>query len=266
MSEKKRTVAEPAPVEARPRPDLPALLRGGLFTNNPLLVSMLGLTLALAAGTHGAASLAIGVSTAAVLLITGLAASLFGRFIPVKLRAAVFTLLGAGLTVGVEAALGALLPDVLASLGIFVALISTCGLILSRAEFACVNPPHAALVDALAHGVGFTAALTLVGVIREALGAGTVFGFDVTLGVIPPALAFGAPVGGLLVVGLLAAAAQKLLLLREKKRPPKPTEPEPDELTEPTEPAEAAESDGSAGSTGSDSPGPASPETEEVSA
>ncbi len=209
------TAAEaPEKPKRTPKPKAPAaalLLRGAL-TENPLLFGLVGVFPAVAAASTGSTALAAGICALAALLVTNLAASLIGGRLPRRLRAALMLLLAACVSSGEQLALAALLPDTADALGVFIPLVAVCGLTLSREDFAAERHPVSALLDAAACGVGFTAALTLFGVIREVLGSRTLFGLKLPL---PPVLAFSAPMGGLLLLGLLSGAAR---YVRTKRR------------------------------------------------
>lgn len=202
----------------RPLPiSLPRVLLDGIVRKNPVLVAGLGLVPALLLA-DAAAALAVGVCTTLALLVTSLAASLCGQYLPEKFRPALFTLIAAGAAVALEFAIGELLPDLMPRIGIFVALIAVGGLTLSRAEYSTARPPLDALVDAFANGIGYTLALTLIGALREIVGRGSIFGVDVTFGVLPPMNALTTAAGGFILVGLLAGAIQGLRLSRARRR------------------------------------------------
>ena len=196
---------------------LPQTLLDGTVRKNPVLVAGLGLAPALLL-SDAAAALAVGVCTALVLLVTSLLASLLGKRLPERLRPALFTLAAAVLAAALGFAVERLLPGLLPRLGIYVSLIPVGGLTLARAEYSTARPPLAALVDALANGVGCTAALTLIGALREVIGAGSIFGADVTFGVLPPMNALTTAAGGFILIGLLAGAMQGLRLYRARRR------------------------------------------------
>ncbi|MBQ1182826.1 MAG: hypothetical protein IIX60_00075, partial [Clostridia bacterium] len=91
-------------------------------------------------------------------------------------------------------------------------------IILARAEmFASKNPVLPSILDAIGMGIGFTAALTLMGMIRELIGAGTIFGLEITKGTIEPMLIFILPPGGFFVFGMLVALSNKLAIKMGKK-------------------------------------------------
>lgn len=197
-----KTQSEDAPV---------SVLLKGLLTENALLTTLAGICPAAAVAFSGANGFALGVCALVALLVTNPVSSLIGQRLPGRIRVMILILLAAAAASGEELVLRRLSPDLLLNLGVFLPLISVCGLSIARDGFASSHRPAVALVDALAHGIGFTVVLTVVGIIREVVGSGTLFGLDVTFGVLPPAAAFAAPVGGLLVIGLLAALLKYIL-------------------------------------------------------
>ncbi len=200
-----------------PKPKAPAasLLLSGILTENPLLFGLVGVFPAVAAASTGLTALAAGICVLAALIVTNLAASLIGDRLPRRLREALMLLLAACVSSGELLALEALLPETADALGIFVPLVAVCGLTLSRESFAAEHHPVSALIDAAACGAGFTAALTLFGVIREVIASRTLFGLDISVQGLPPVLVFAAPAGGLLLLGLLSGAAR---YVRTKRR------------------------------------------------
>jgi electron transport complex protein RnfE len=151
-----------------------ALLLNGLRHQNPGFVQLLGLCPLLAVSTSVANALGLGLATLAVLLASNALAALAGPRLPREVRLAVFVLVIAGAVTAVELAMAAWWPGLHASLGIFLPLIVTNCLVLARAEsFGSREPLARALLDALAMGLGFLAALLLLGAARELIGQGS---------------------------------------------------------------------------------------------
>ncbi len=200
-----------------PKPKAPAatLLLHGILSENPLLFGLVGVFPVVAAASTGLTALAAGICVLAALIVTNLAAALIGDRLPRRLRAALLLLLAACVSAGEQFALEALLPETVDALGIFIPLVAVCGLTLARESFASEHHPASALIDAAACGVGFAAALTLLGVIREVIGSRALFGLDISVPGLPPVLVFAAPAGGLLLLGLLSGAAR---YVRTKRR------------------------------------------------
>ncbi len=130
---------------------------------------------------------------------------------PVKVRIPCYITLIAGFVTIVQMLIEAYSPSLKAALGIYLPLIVVNCIILGRAEmFANKNKVLPSILDGLGMGVGFTATLLVMGIIRELLGAGTVFGVPITAGFVSPIIIFLLPPGGFLVFGMLIALANKL--------------------------------------------------------
>ena len=158
-----------------------ALLFNGLRDQNPGFVQLLGLCPLLAVSTSVANALGLGIATLAVLLTSNALAALGGPRLPREVRLAVFVLVIAAAVTAVELSMAAWWPGLHASLGIFLPLIVTNCLVLARAEsFASREPLSRALLDGLAMGLGFLAALLLLGAARELIGQGSL-GTDLQL-------------------------------------------------------------------------------------
>ena len=151
----------------------------GLWRDNPVFIQVLGMCPALAVSNTAINALAMGLATTFVLVMAGLSVSRVRNFIPRDARivssSCIFATFGSvvggtsgGIRIGRPRALGA-----------FIALIVVNCLILGRSEaFASRNNPGRAIMDGLGMGVGFTGALFFIGVVREILGAGTLFGME----------------------------------------------------------------------------------------
>ena len=183
----------------------------GIVKENPVLCLVLGTCPALAVTTSASNAIGMGVAATLVLLCSNVAISLLRRVIPATVRIpAYITLIAAFVTV-VQMLVKAYAPKIDASLGIFLPLIVVNCIILGRAEmFASKNRVLPSALDALGMGVGFTAALLLMGMIRELLGAGTLFGYTVMPSFYTPITVFILPAGGFFVFGLLIALANRL--------------------------------------------------------
>ena len=152
----------------------------GVLKENPALVLMLGMCPTLAVTTSAANGFGMGLSTMAVLMVSNLIISLLRRSIPDEVRLPAYIVIVASLVTVVELLTQAYLPGLYAALGIYIPLIVVNCIILGRAEaYASKNPPLASLFDGVGMGLGFTAALVIIGLVREFLGAGTAFGVTV---------------------------------------------------------------------------------------
>ncbi len=149
----------------------------GLWRENPVFVQVLGMCPALAVSNTAINALAMGLSTTFVLLMSGLSVSALRNFIPREARIVGFISIIASFVTAVDYAIQAISVELHRSLGAFIALIVVNCLILGRAEaFASKNTPGRAALDALGMGAGFTGALLWIGVVREILGSGSLFG------------------------------------------------------------------------------------------
>lgn len=203
-------------------------LKEGLLTNNPVLSQLLGMCSTMAITTTLFNGIGMGVSVTIILICSNIVISLLRKVIPDKIRIAAYIVIIAGFVTMVDLLLKAFLPALSESLGVFIPLIVVNCIILGRAEsFASKNGVLASAVDGLTQGIGYTAALVIMCIIRELLGSGT-FGAGVLgaggIRILPsqyPALLIILPVGGFLTLGCLIAATQWLnrrLAAREKEK------------------------------------------------
>lgn len=200
------------------------LARDGLWDNNPVLAQKLALCPALAITTTATNGLGMGLSTTMVLIVTNAVISMFRNVVTPEVRIPVFILLIATVVTVIDLSINAFMHGLYTVLGLFIPLIVTNCVILGRAEsFASRNEILPSAVDGLMMGLGFTAALTVVGGIREIIGSGTLFaGASSLLGnafsflelvLIPDYkgyLIMILPPGGFIVMGFLMAAKQVL--------------------------------------------------------
>ena len=183
----------------------------GIFTNNPVFVQLIGMCPTLATTTSLQNGIGMGLAATAVLICSNAVISLLRKLIPSKVRIAAYITIIAGFVTAVDLLIQAYLPDLSKSLGLFIPLIVVNCIILGRAEmFASKNKILPAIIDGLGMGVGFTAAMLAMGIIRELLGAGTVFGLPLLSGFMEPIIIFLLPPGGFFVFGMLIALAGKL--------------------------------------------------------
>ncbi len=149
----------------------------GLWRDNPVFVQVLGMCPALAVSNTALNALTMGLATSFVLLMSGLSVSTLRSFIPREARIVSFICIIASFVTCVDYVIQAISLELHKSLGAFISLIVVNCLILGRAEaFASKNGPGRAALDALGMGAGFTVALLFVGVVREILGSGSLFG------------------------------------------------------------------------------------------
>jgi len=149
----------------------------GLWRENPVFVQVLGMCPALAVSNTAINALTMGLATTFVLLMSGICVSVLRNFIPREARIVSYICIIASFVTAVDYLIMAISLELHRSLGAFIALIVVNCLILGRAEaFASKNPLGRSVLDALGMGVGFTVALLWIGVVREILGSGSLFG------------------------------------------------------------------------------------------
>ena len=184
----------------------------GIIRENPVLCLLLGACPALAVTTGALNALEMGAAATAVLICSNAVISLIRRFIPDTVRIPAFITVIAGFVTIVQLIVKAYMPSIDESLGIYLPLIVVNCIILGRAElFASKKSILPSVADGAGMGIGFTAALLCMGIIRELLGTGGVFG--VTLlpdNVYTPIAIFILPAGGFFVFGLLIALSNRL--------------------------------------------------------
>ena len=188
------------------------IIKNGIVKENPVLRLILGTCPTLAVTTSAINGLGMGIAATFVLIGSNLTISLLRRVIPDKVRIPAYITVIAGFVTIIQMLLKAYFYDSLYSaLGIYLPLIVVNCIILARAEmFAGKNKVLPSICDGLGMGIGFTAALLLMGMIRELLGAGTLFGITVTANVITPMTLMLLPPGGFFIFGVLIALANKL--------------------------------------------------------
>ncbi|KAA0875260.1 electron transport complex subunit E [Nitrincola tapanii] len=156
--------------------DYRALSYEGLWKNNPALVQLLGLCPLLAVTGSVVNALGLGLATLVVLVGSNLTVSLFRHQVPEAVRLPIFVMIIAAFVTAIELLMQALTYELYLILGIFIPLIVTNCAIMGRADaFASKNPVSAAVTDGFMMGLGFAIVLVLLGGLREALGAGTLF-------------------------------------------------------------------------------------------
>jgi len=179
-------------------------LTKGFYKENPVFRLALGLCPALAVSTSVQNSLGMGAAATFVLLGSNIVISLLGKIIPAKVRIPCFIVVIASFVTIVELVMGAFLPELAKSLGIFIPLIVVNCVILGRAEaFASKNGLWLSIVDGIGMGLGFTFALVMIGAIRELLGDGKLFGYMVFGPNFQPVLIMILAPGAFITIGLL---------------------------------------------------------------
>ena len=186
------------------------IILNGLIKENPIFVLMLGMCPTLATTTSAINGLSMGLATMFVLICSNVVISCIKSITPDKVRIPVFIVVIASFVTMLQMCIKAFLPDVDKALGLFIPLIVVNCIILGRAEaFACKNNPLSSLFDGIGIGLGFTFALTLLGMVRELFGAGSLFGIALlpeTLNI----LVFVLPPGAFITLGYLIAIVNKI--------------------------------------------------------
>ena len=186
------------------------IIVNGFVKENPTFVLMLGMCPTLATTTSAINGLSMGLATMFVLICSNLVISFRKNLTPDKVHIPVYIAVIATFVTVLQLMLKAYLPEIDASLGLFIPLIVVNCVILGRAEsFASKNGPLASIFDGIGIGLGFTFGLTLLGICREFLGSGSVFGvtlFPESYG----ALMFILPPGAFITLGFLVAIVNKI--------------------------------------------------------
>ncbi|HQN94394.1 MAG TPA: electron transport complex subunit E [Prolixibacteraceae bacterium] len=186
-------------------------LTNGIWKENPTVVLVLGTCPTLAVTTQAFNGLGMGAATTFVLIFSNLFISLLKNYIPDKVRIAAFIVIIASFVTVVDLVMKAYVPDLYATLGIFIPLIVVNCIILGRAEaFAQKNKPFASLLDGLGMGIGFTLALTLMGSFRELLGNGSIFNIKLVSEQAQTILLFILPPGAFFTYGYMIAIVNRI--------------------------------------------------------
>lgn len=203
------------------KPDTPLeRLWNGIVKENPTFVLMLGMCPTLAVTTGAINGLGMGLSTAAVLILSNMMISFLRHVIPDGVRMPAYIVIVASFVTVVELLMHAFVTDLYEALGIYIPLIVVNCIILGRAEaYASKHGVLASAFDGLGMGLGFTVALTLIGLVRELLGAGTAFGVQVLPGGYTPISIFILAPGAFFVLAGLTALQNKLRAPSATNRP-----------------------------------------------
>ena len=190
-------------------------LYNGIIKENPTFVLMLGMCPTLAVTTGAMNGLGMGLSTTVVLVFANLLISLFRKVIPDGVRMPAFIVIVASLVTMVEFIMKAYTPALALQLGVYIPLIVVNCIILGRAEsYASKNPVVPSIFDGIGMGLGFTFGLTCIGIIREILGAGQIFGVQIlSLDWFTPITIFVMAPGAFLVLAFLV---EIMNIVREK--------------------------------------------------
>ena len=190
-------------------------LYNGIIKENPTLVLTLGMCPTLAVTTSAINGIGMGLSTTAVLVMSNMLISMLRKVIPDSVRMPAFIVIVASFVTIVQFLLEGFVPSLYDSLGLYIPLIVVNCIILGRAEsYASKNPVLPSIFDGIGMGLGFTMGLTLIGLFRELLGAGQIFGFQIlSLSWFTPITIFVMAPGAFLVLACLVAVMK---IVREK--------------------------------------------------
>lgn len=193
-------------------------LKNGIFTENTTFVQVIAMCPTLAVTTSATNGIAMGLASTAVLIGSNIVISALRKFIPDKIRIPAFIVIIAGFVTILEFLMKGFVPALYKSLGLFIPLIVVNCVILGRAEaYASKNPVIPSLFDGLGMGLGFTLSLTILGIIRELLGAGTVFGFQIMPASYKPALIMILAPGAFFTLGILMSIMNAVKISKTKK-------------------------------------------------
>ena len=183
-----------------------SILLNGILKENPVLVLILGTCPTLATTTTVKGAVGMGLAAMAVLICSNVFISILRKKIPESMRIPCYIVIIAGFVTIVKMIVQAYLPELYATLGVYLDLITVNCIILGRAEmFANKNRVVASALDGIGMGLGFTLALTMMSTIREVFGAGSFFGIEIPFMANYKIEFFTKAPGGLLVYGLLIA-------------------------------------------------------------
>ena len=186
------------------------VLMNGIIKENPTFVLLLGMCPTLGTTSSALNGMSMGLATTFVLVCSNVVISLIKNLIPDMVRIPAFIVVIASFVIALQMCMQAFVPDIYATLGLFIPLIVVNCIILGRAEaFASKNGVVPSFFDGVGMGLGFTIALTVLGAVREILGTGKIFGLEVwpeDYGMLMFVLAPGA----FIVLGYLIAIVNKL--------------------------------------------------------
>ncbi len=178
----------------------------GIIKQNPVFVQLLGMCPILAVTITATNGFGMGIASMFVLLSSNIVVSFIRNVVPPRVRIPAYILVIATFVTITDLVLNAFLPSLHAALGIFIPLIVVNCMIMGRAEgFARKNTLGRSVIDALGMGIGFTLALTILGIVRELLGAGSIFGANIMGSSFEPMALFASPPGAFIALGILLA-------------------------------------------------------------
>lgn len=188
-----------------------SLILKGIVKDNPIFVLVLGMCPTLATTSSAMNGLEMGIATMFVLILSNMVISLIAPMVPDKVRIPVYIVVIATFVTVLQLLMQAFVPDVYETLGLFIPLIVVNCVVLGRAEaFANKNSVLDSALDGIGIGLGFTASLTVIGIVREILGNGSVFGWKFIAG--DGILAFVMAPGAFLALAYLMVMFNKFII------------------------------------------------------
>ena len=182
------------------------VLLNGIVKENPTFVLLLGMCPTLGTTSSALNGMGMGLATMFVLICSNVVISAIKNLVPDMVRIPIFVVVIASFVTVLQMVMQAYVPALYATLGLFIPLIVVNCILLGRAEaFACKNGPVASFFDGLGIGLGFTIALTCIGAVRELVGSGAVFGFQVMPEAYEPITIFVMAPGAFFVLSILTA-------------------------------------------------------------
>lgn len=193
-------------------------LKCGIITENPTFVQMLGMCPTMAVTTSAINGLGMGLTTLVILVLSNMMISALRKVIPDKVRIPAYIVIVASFVTIVQFLLEGFVPSLYDSLGIYIPLIVVNCIILGRAEsYASKNNMWLSMFDGIGMGLGFTVGLTAIGIFRELLGGGTVFGLSVMPKTYEPVTILILAPGAFFVLACLVAIQNKVRIEKAKK-------------------------------------------------
>lgn len=193
-------------------------LYNGIIKENPTFVLILGMCPTLAVTTSAKNGAGMGLATTAVLILSNFVISLLRKVIPDQVRMPAFIVIVASFVTIVQFLMQGFVPTLNESLGIYIPLIVVNCIILGRAEaYASKNGPVSSIFDGIGMGLGFTIGLTAIGIVRELVGSGTIFGFELMPDFYEPVGIFVLAPGAFFVLAGLIALQNKVKLSKARK-------------------------------------------------
>lgn len=186
-------------------------LFNGIVKENPTFVLMLGMCPTMAVTTSAINAIGMGLSTTVVLILSNMVISAMRNIIPDKVRIPAFIVIIASFVTIVQMLMQGYVPSLYSALGIYIPLIVVNCIILGRAEaYAYKNPVIPSMFDGIGMGLGFTVGLTCIGMFRELIGAGQIFGQQIMPASYEPVSIFIMAPGAFFVLAMLVAIQNKI--------------------------------------------------------